>query len=126
MGLTFHLPPKLFAIPPPSAGPQTNWKASGKFPFVWLGNTVQILVFVGTDHLETIVSREESAKSQEEGGDVSALLTRPLVISLFFTELIGWGAILTNFGTTPLPFFPFKNEWLTTIGLRPWAIIKKS
>jgi len=47
--------------PPFSPGPQTNWKASERFPFVWLQrrrrsrDTVKILVFVGGPLLETIV-----------------------------------------------------------------------
>ena len=45
----------------PSPEPQTNWKASGRFLFVWLRrrrrqrDTVQIVVFVGGSLLETIV-----------------------------------------------------------------------
>jgi len=45
-------------------GPQTNWKASGRFLFVWLRrrrrprDTVQIVVFVGGPLLETIVPYE--------------------------------------------------------------------
>ena len=41
-------------------GPQTNWKASGRFPFVWLRrrrrlrDTVQLVVFAGGTLLETI------------------------------------------------------------------------
>ena len=51
---------------PPRPGPQTNWKASGRFLFVWLRrrrrarDTVQIEVFVGVPLLETIVSGMES------------------------------------------------------------------
>ena len=35
MVLNFHLPSNLPAAPPPP-GPQTNWKARRRFPFVWL------------------------------------------------------------------------------------------
>ena len=50
--LAFHLPSNLFAARG-EGGPQTNWKASGRFLFVWLRRrwrpryTVQIVVFVG-------------------------------------------------------------------------------
>ena len=53
----------LFVCGPVERGPQTNWKANGRFPFVWLRrrrrsrDTVQIVVFVGTlKLLETIVN----------------------------------------------------------------------
>jgi len=58
--LTFHLPSNLFAARG-EGGPQTNWKASGRFLFVWLRrrrrprNTVQILVFVRGPLLKTFV-----------------------------------------------------------------------
>ena len=58
--LTFHLPSNLFVAPPPP-GPQTDWKASGRFPFVSLRrrrrtrDTVRIVVFVGGSLLETSV-----------------------------------------------------------------------
>ena len=51
---SFHLLSILFASPPPS-GPQTKWKASGRFPFIWLRrrrrpeDTVQIVVFFSED-----------------------------------------------------------------------------
>ena len=53
--LTFHLPSNLFSARG-EGGPQTNWKASGRFPFLWLRrrrrpqDSVQIVVFVGTDN----------------------------------------------------------------------------
>ena len=60
MVLTFRLPSNLFAARG-EGGPQTNWKASGRFLFVWLRrrrrprDTVQIVVFVGGPLLKTFV-----------------------------------------------------------------------
>ena len=54
--LVFH-----FVCGPPPTGPKTKWKASGRFPFIWLRrhmwprHTVQIIVFVGGAFWETIV-----------------------------------------------------------------------
>ena len=62
--LTFRLPSILFAARG-EGGPQTKWKASGRFPFIWLRRrrrpqyTVQIVVFVGGPLLETIMTTKK-------------------------------------------------------------------
>ena len=70
MVLTFRLPSNLFAARG-EGGPQTNWKASGRFLFIWLRrrrrlrDAVQIVVFVGGPLLETIVLLGRFKSDQE-------------------------------------------------------------
>ena len=75
--LTFHLPSNLFAARG-DGGPQTNWKASGRFLFVWLRRrsrpriTVYIVVFVRGPLLKTLVPLKWGG-----GGTFSTPLFRP-------------------------------------------------
>ena len=53
-----HLPLAFqFVCGPEGGGPQTNWKVSGRFPFVWSRDTVQIVVFVGGLKLSETIGR---------------------------------------------------------------------
>jgi len=92
----------LFA-PREEGGPQTNWKANGRFPFVWLRrrsrsrDTVQIVVFVGGPlseamtpygtlqmKMERNVSLPQKIKNQNEKNYPASLCAGSFFVFTFF------------------------------------------